>query len=165
MRTCTACGAEKPSDAFPARHPAAGGGVERRCVDCRRSQRRERYRANPGQELAKADEWARANRERINAAAAARRVEALRRYSRTPEPSCACCGEETLAFLTFEHVDGGGTQHRRRTGGGGFISWLRTNGYPPGFEVLCMNCNHGRRVNGGRCPHDDAVRLVVLKGA
>ncbi len=106
-----------------------------------------------------------ANRERINAAARARRIEALRRYSTTPEPSCACCGEDTLAFLTFEHIDGGGTQHRQSTGGGGFISWLRKHNYPPGFEVLCMNCNHGRRVNGGRCPHDDAVRLVLLKEA
>lgn len=56
-------------------------------------------------------------------------------------------------FLTFEHIGGGGGAHRRETGGGGFISWLRKNNYPPGFEVLCMNCNHGRRVNAGTCPH------------
>lgn len=81
-------------------------------------------------------------------------------YSATREPSCACCGEGTLAFLTFEHIGGGGRQQRLSTGGGGFISWLLAEARPD-IEVLCMNCNHGRRVNAGVCPHDELVRELL----
>lgn len=155
-RSCTKCGVEKPLDAFH-KNASYHDGYTRQCKACKGEYRRERYHANPAAEKAKADEWAAANRERINAAAARRRYEALCQYSTTPEPSCACCGESTLPFLTFEHINGGGREHRRKTGGGGFISWLRTNNYPEGFEVLCMNCNHGRRVNAGTCPHVAAL--------
>ena len=31
--------------------------------------------------------------------------------------------------------------------------WLRKNGFPPGFQVLCMNCQHGKRMCRGICPH------------
>lgn len=137
MKTCRACKASKGYSEF---HKARGGvgGVAGTCKNCRNQ---------------KNAEWTSANRDRVNANASRRRLEALRHYSSTPEPSCACCGESTLAFMTFEHINGGGGQHRRETGGGGFVSWLRVNGYPEGFEVLCMNCNHGRRVNKGVCPH------------
>ena len=145
VKTCNACGQTKPYSEFH-RHGNCIGGVTTTCKSCR---------------AARNAVWTAANRERVNAAAARRRLEALRHYSTTPEPSCACCGEGTLAFLTFEHIGGGGGQHRRKTGGGGFISWLRSNGYPDGFEVLCMNCNHGRRVNGGLCPHDELVRQLI----
>jgi hypothetical protein len=30
---------------------------------------------------------------------------------------------------------------------------LRLKGYPQGYQVLCMNCQVGRRDNGGVCPH------------
>jgi len=96
----------------------------------------------------------------VNAAARARRAEALRRYSATSTPSCSCCGEATIAFLTFEHTAGGGRQQRRETGGGGFISWLLA-AQRPDIEVLCMNCNHGRRVNGGVCPHVELTSLLT----
>jgi hypothetical protein len=29
------------------------------------------------------------------------------------------------------------------------------NGFPPGYQVLCMNCNHGKRMNNGVCPHKE----------
>jgi len=58
-------------------------------------------------------------------------------------------------FLTLGHINGGGTRHRRKLGSGSTIlfDWLRNRGYPPGFQVLCSNCNHGRHRNGGGCPH------------
>lgn len=83
----------------------------------------------------------------------AQRLEGLRHYSGTPEPLCACCGESTLAFLAIDHVNGGGRQQYKELGGGGFWSWLRKNNYPEGFQVLCHNCNMGRQINGGTCPH------------
>ena len=75
---------------------------------------------------------------------------------------CACCGETEPMFLSLDHVHNDGADHRREMGyeeGNGkgassaILSWLKKNNYPPGFQVLCMNCNHGKARNGGICPH------------
>lgn len=74
---------------------------------------------------------------------------------------CACCGETEPAFLSLDHIANDGAQHRRALGYGGngkgastaTLAWLRRRGYPEGIQVLCMNCNFGKQVNGGTCPH------------
>lgn len=72
---------------------------------------------------------------------------------------CACCGETELSFLSLDHVNNDGANWRRRRFSGrhcaGYTTyaWLRNNKFPPGFQVLCMNCNHGKRMNHGICPH------------
>lgn len=91
---------------------------------------------------------------------AAERLEILRAYS-GPDPFCACCGETILTFLALDHIDGRGHAQRKELGGGGFNTWLRREGFPAGFRVLCHNCNHGRELNGGICPHDVLVRELV----
>src|ERR1039457_2632877 len=67
---------------------------------------------------------------------------------------CACCGESTYEFLTIDHINGGGREHRASIGGSGssIYSWLRRNHFPDGFRVLCMNCNFADGKFGG-CPH------------
>jgi hypothetical protein len=80
------------------------------------------------------------------------RLEALQAYG-GETPTCVCCGEGMLLFLALDHVNGGGHKHRKETGGGGFYTWLRRHNYPTGFRVLCHNCNLGRQLNGGVCPH------------
>lgn len=82
------------------------------------------------------------------------RMEALRAYS-GQTPKCACCGEKMLHFLSLDHINGGGAKQRKETGGGGFYTWLRRHNYPAGFQVLCHNCNLGRQINGGTCPHQE----------
>lgn len=73
---------------------------------------------------------------------------------------CACCGELEKLFLTLEHIGGGGGKHRKKVGAGNIYRWLRTNNYPTGYEILCANCNQGRRVNNGVCPHVTSLKLV-----
>jgi len=71
---------------------------------------------------------------------------------------CACCGETELAFLTIDHVDGDGADHRRELGVKGVrYAWFIQNGFPKGFQVLCANCNFGRHINGGVCPHQTGL--------
>lgn len=82
-----------------------------------------------------------------------RRFAALQAYS-GDTPCCSCCGETAMAFLALDHINGGGYQDRRDSGG--FWSRLKSEGYPPGFQVLCHNCNYGRYLNGGTCPHKEA---------
>lgn len=65
---------------------------------------------------------------------------------------CKCCGEIEPAFLTIDHVDNGGTQHRKEIGGGTcFYRWLIKNNFPEEFQTLCWNCNCGRKLD--ICPH------------
>ena len=72
--------------------------------------------------------------------------------------NCDCCNESTSAFLAIDHIEGNGRQHRQSVVSGGgsnaFYRWLITEGFPEGFRVLCHNCNVGRFVNGGTCPHE-----------
>jgi hypothetical protein len=74
---------------------------------------------------------------------------------------CVCCGESTFVFLSLDHINNDGNEFRRNlTGkgsqqgsGGRTHHWIIKNNFPPGFQVLCMNCNVGKHRNGGICPH------------
>ena len=83
-----------------------------------------------------------------------RRYEVFSHYS-NGEPQCSCCGEKRLEFLSIDHVNGGGCEHRKTIGGGGLrtYSWLKKNNYPKGFRVLCHNCNQSIG-SFGYCPHE-----------
>lgn len=71
--------------------------------------------------------------------------------------TCVCCGEIEPLFLTLDHIHGGGNKERLQKGGGGMqtLQRLRRENFPEGFQVLCRNCNWGRHVNGGVCPHQN----------
>ena len=53
---------------------------------------------------------------------------------------CALCDNDDERVLTIDHIHGGGNQHRKTIPISGIYCWLRKNGYPDGFRVLCMNC-------------------------
>lgn len=72
---------------------------------------------------------------------------------------CSCCGEREPMFLCLDHINDDGAAHRKTFPTGGLYEWLRKHDYPPMFQVLCPNCNMGKRMNGGTCPHQTAVRL------
>ena len=66
---------------------------------------------------------------------------------------CACCGETEPDFLSFDHIGGGGSKHRKEVLRGRTMgAWLVRNGYPEGFQILCHNCNLARGFYG-YCPH------------
>lgn len=70
---------------------------------------------------------------------------------------CRCCGETEKVFLSIDHINNDGAEHRRKlygrngSGGSRFYKWLRKHSFPEGFQVLCFNCNHAKRF--GVCPH------------
>lgn len=73
---------------------------------------------------------------------------------------CACCGEAERLFLTIDHMLNNGSQLRREGVHGHstmFYRWLKKSGYPKDFQVLCMNCQFGKRMNGNVCPHQRKV--------
>jgi hypothetical protein len=86
------------------------------------------------------------------------RIDAIRHYGGNP-PRCACCGEDQFSLLSIDHIDGGGNEEReklfgdRRLCGHDMYRYLRNNGFPDGYQVLCYSCNTGKRDNMGNCPH------------
>jgi len=93
------------------------------------------------------------------------RVSALKAYS-GKQPSCRCCKESHIEFLTIDHTDGNGSLQKAKDGirGGGvhLYRWLRDNGYPKGFQVLCMNCNVSLGW-WGYCPHRPWIKRAVIR--
>ncbi len=62
--------------------------------------------------------------------------------------SCTKCPEVRLAALTIDHINGGGGIHRKelkRIRGENWYKWLIKNGFPDGYQTLCMNCQFVKR--------------------
>jgi hypothetical protein len=78
---------------------------------------------------------------------------------------CSCCGESEHHFLALEHVHGYGhfdwetrNANGKRKGNDSVLRRLKRDGWPQdGYTVLCHNCNMGKHLNGGVCPHDAAM--------
>lgn len=80
----------------------------------------------------------------------------LRAFEAYGGARCVCCGETGMVFLTIDHIDGGGNEHRRTIGNGRLSVWLRKQGFPLGYQVLCFNCNYAKWYCGV-CPHQPVV--------
>ena len=76
------------------------------------------------------------------------------------ENCCECCKEKHIEFLTIDHINGGGRKHRKEVGN--FFAWVKRNNYPPGFRILCMNCNFALG-KFGYCPHNNHLNTLALK--
>ncbi len=89
------------------------------------------------------------------------RKEALSAYG----AKCSCCGEKEFDFLAIDHIDNRGHLHRdsggRRVTAGALCRFLKSKGYPSGFQILCVNCNWSKRLNG-YCTHKDCAVLNDL---
>jgi hypothetical protein len=81
--------------------------------------------------------------------------------------SCVCCGETHPAFLTLDHINGGGTQLRKSgamKSGKSLYEQLKREGYPKGeLQLLCMNCNFAKG-HWGYCPHERGEACGLLSG-
>lgn len=87
------------------------------------------------------------------------RVAVLTHYSKGT-PTCACCHETTLEFLSLDHIHGGGYQQRKAIRGSWWM-WLRRMKYPEGFRVLCHNCNQAYGMYG-YCPHQGSEERLAV---
>lgn len=171
-RTCKDCHHEYPIDAFPMN----GTGKKyrsRRCQNCSLIEKRERHRAWREKNRDHHSAYqARYQRKRLEEMDPARRAELkavmarkaqLRRdklrmivFSAYGGYKCACCGETEPTFLSIDHVHNDGYARGKagepRSGEPLYQMLIKRN-FPPDFQILCMNCNHGKSRNGGICPH------------
>jgi hypothetical protein len=137
MKTCTKCKETKPVSQFR-RHAAYKGGRHSHCIPCEKTYQKSRNAEK---------------RERNRQI----KQEVIEHYGGV----CSCCGEDIQAFLTIDHVKQNGSEHRKKHGlspGTDTYKWIKRNNYPKDFQVLCFNCNCGRSVNGGVCPHQGRIR-------
>jgi hypothetical protein len=139
-KTCSRCKEEKPLEAFSVDRYVKGWRA-RWCEACWHVQN-QRYYIEPKRRQAK--------ERHIRM-----RIEALNRYG----GACQCCGERRYEFLAFDHINGGGRAHRASVPAARMPVWLEKNGWPPGFRVLCHNCNMAVGIYG-ICPHEVAAPAV-----
>ena len=143
-KVCTKCGEGKPIDAFYENHQSPSNGPRSICKGCMKIQRDSWRMQNRSRHLKMQTEYDRKIRHKV-----------LYFYS-NGKMECGCCGETENKFLTLDHINNDGAEHRRNTKGHTF-GWLIRNGMPTGFQVLCMNCNFAKG-KYGECPHETRRR-------
>lgn len=84
------------------------------------------------------------------------KIEVLQAYC-NGEIKCARCPFNDTRALSIDHVNGDGAKHRRTLNhrGSKTYRWLKKNNFPPGFQVLCMNCQWIKRFENKEYPHRD----------
>lgn len=132
------------------------------CITCARTKSRERHASRPPDER---------EFERLYQLAYMKRphLACLVAYGGDP-PKCACCGESEVGFLTLDHIAGDGKAHResallpsgKKASGPNFYRWLAGQGFPPGIQVLCFNCNYAKRTYRA-CPHQQDGGTVTRR--
>ena len=150
---CNKCQKDKPETEF-----YKGSGKE--CKECEKEAKRKYHAESRKRAIERATQWNKEHPEKhaehsINYYYRLQ-DEALRAYGGY---KCACCGTTIREFLTIDHIENDGNAHRKAIGfnyGASFYRWLKQNNYPPGFQVLCYNCNYGKHRNHGVCPHQRA---------
>lgn len=68
---------------------------------------------------------------------------------------CSCCGEHEHLFLQLDHIHNDGHIDRKENKTSAKL-WakLKKAGWPKDrHQLLCANCNFGKLMNGGVCPH------------
>ena len=149
-KICKECGETKGVEEFRVYQK---GYISGKCKDC--LNKRIRFLASqPARRDRRLESQRRANRKLKN--------EVMDHYG----GKCECCGETDDRFLTIDHLVGSGRKDREVikkgmvSGGSYYYRWIRDQGYPSHLRVLCFNCNSGRMVNGGVCPHKDGWKEV-----
>lgn len=145
QKTCIGpCGRTLPLDLFY-RHPEARDGHRNQCKSC--VNERARKQGRPKRRARRA-----VHQQGVKNAV----FQAYGGY-------CCCCGETDPRLLTLDHVNNDGAEHRRSLGNRSrnLYRWARENGFPATLQVACWNCNTGRHLNNGTCPHQDRLMAIT----
>lgn len=154
LMVCKRCLKTLPESEFPI---GPNGTRFKNCDTCRKKIRDGQVFARARRTPEKAD----LHRKKCKDSNRAVRMQVLEHYGKI----CACCGESHIEFLGMDHVNGGGGVHRAEMHAGSIYRWLIRNGFPEGFRTLCFNCNFGRHVNGGICPHQKELNEQTVNSS
>lgn len=135
---------------------------KQRNKDAVNARRRELYAANPEKHRQRQQQYKRsdakpkvlaANRKWSSEYRAALRREMIDAYG----GRCSCCGEKRPQFLQLDHIENDGHLDRKihRTSIKLFAHLKKAGWTKDRYQLLCANCNFGKLLNGGVCPHKD----------
>lgn len=154
-KLCPKCGKTKPTKEF-SKNKRNKDGLQTNCKICCALESKKRRDETP--EL----------REARLAYNKARRNEIKKQVFDHYGSYCKCCGETTFLFLTLDHINNDGSEHRKQLAEQrGYKKYrdmstdqlyrdLVSSEFKDAdrFQILCYNCNCGKRGNGGIfCPH------------
>ena len=154
-RTCPKCGEPKPATTkffYKSKY-----GTLYRCKTCVNKYQRIRRHGRRDEANKYHREWSAANPDKIKLHARNTKIKIKTELVYAYGGCCACCGETELEFLTVDHINGDGQQHRARVND--VYRDIRNMGYPKeSFRILCMNCNFAIRF-GKTCPHQNGDKV------
>jgi len=152
MKRCTKCRKQKVKSKF-SRANCSKDGLRFWCKSC---------------DIESAKNWYEANRERHREAGRRYWMKHKKRLNKIQREllkglrcefinayggKCQCCGESEKMFLTIEHINGRGSEERKRLGSYQLLVKLRRLGWPKeNHTILCFNCNLSKGFFGF-CPH------------
>jgi hypothetical protein len=143
LKYCKFCDSEKDIELFT---KDGKGGRTNRCKQCASKYVVERFNIRVAKDPTVMDRHLAYMKERH----AKQRKIVFDHYGRI----CVCCGETNEGFFTIDHIEEIGSKAKRQElGQNAIYNWLIQNNFPPGFRVMCYNCNCGRAHNDGICPH------------
>lgn len=189
-KTCRKCGKSKSLDKFSSLECSLDriNGIpkarrrrypRRSCIECdkkhKQAQSRVYYAANKKRIMKRITAYRRAHPEsyREDSKKRARRFRemVIQAYG---GPVCACCGETHVSMMTLDHINGGGIKHRteianqrgwkQKVSGVAFYRYLVNQGFPPGYQVLCFNCNFSKHLLGVCAHQSEKVRRSSSRG-
>jgi len=101
--------------------------------------------------------WKKNNPKRLSELSYLHKVRLRKAFFEMYGSKCACpkCNETLERFLTLDHVNNNGYLMSARSKNRGTDSYKEAIAQyrPDKYQVLCYNCNCGKRDNGGICPH------------
>jgi hypothetical protein len=137
------------------------------CRKCQSIRAKLHYQKRKTEIISIAAKWNKENSDRRNIRLRERYLELKRQSVRAYGGECQNCKENELAFLTIDHINGGGRKHstkfKKKTAH--IHLWLKNNGYPEGFQILCANCNYEKEMlrRQDKVSHGHQLRAQVLR--
>jgi len=76
------------------------------------------------------------------------------------KPICNCCGESFRYFLQIDHIHNDGYLDKKdKTITSAIVYYEKVIKNIQNFQILCANCNFGKLINEGVCPHKKIMRF------
>ena len=150
MKTCKQCGVEKELSEF---NKDGKGYYYNPCKKCCATRYKKWQQDNRDYVREYQKQWVSENRDKHNEYNRNRNSRLKLKVFDYYGNKCSCCGETESKFLTIDHVNNDGAAHRKVIHGDKIYPHIIKENFPNTFQILCWNCNLGKMLNKGICPH------------
>ncbi len=141
---CAGCDKHVPLSDWT-KHNSTADRLQHRCNHCRNAQRREARRNKKGHYATERERYHEQHKKACLALYYRYKKLVFEHYSTGTPFCCKSCGFNDERALSIDHIDGRGAAHRKQLNGVNLCKWLVKEGYPEGYQILCMNCQFIKR--------------------